>query len=116
MKYYSESNRGFYDSDVHDILPDDVITLTEEEYQTIINEQSTGRVIHVRNGKVVTEEYVLTEEQIARAYRNKRKTNYPEITEQLDMLWHMMDDETLPGKGSEWYNIILDIKTKYPKP
>lgn len=49
-------------------------------------------------------------------YKQDRKNDYPSLSDQLDMLWHMMDDETLPGKGSDWYNTILDIKTKYPKP
>ena len=116
MKYYSHSSKGFYDTEFHNAIPDDAVSLTDDEYNTIIDEQSKGRVIHVRNGKVVTEEYVLTEEQVANAYRNKRKANYPAIADQLDMLWHLMDDETLPGKGSDWYNTILDIKDKYPKP
>jgi len=25
-------------------------------------------------------------------------------------------DEVLPGKGSEWYNAILAVKTTHPKP
>ena len=116
MKYYSKTTKGFYDTEFHDTIPDDAVSLTDDEYNTIIDEQSKGKVIDVKNDKVVTEEYVLSEEQIANIYRMKRKSNYPEITEQLDMLWHMMDDETLPGKGSDWYNTILDIKTKYPKP
>ena len=49
-------------------------------------------------------------------YFIKRMNNYPPVGEQLDMLWHMMDNETIPGKGSDWYNAILAIKTTYPKP
>lgn len=116
MKFYSESTKGFYDNDIHDVMPSDAVSLTDDEYNTIVDEQSKGRVIHVKNGKVVTEEYVLSEEQIANIYKNKRKANYPTITDQLDMLWHMMDNETLPGKGTDWYNTILEVKTKYPKP
>jgi len=32
------------------------------------------------------------------------------------MLWHMMDDEIIPGKGSDWYNTILTVKNTHPKP
>lgn len=49
-------------------------------------------------------------------YDLKRARAYPTVTDQLDMLWHLMDDETLPGKGSTWYNIILEIKQAHPKP
>jgi len=31
------------------------------------------------------------------------------------MLWHMMEDEVIPGKGSEWFNTIQSVKQKYPK-
>jgi hypothetical protein len=49
-------------------------------------------------------------------YNALRANEYPSIGNQLDMLWHMMDDETIPGKNSEWYNTIAAIKDKYPKP
>lgn len=116
MKYYSESTKGFFDSEIHKNIPDDGIVLTDDEYIAILEEQSTGRNIRVRNGKVVTEEYVPTQEEIDNAYKNRRKANYPTITDQLDMLWHLMDREEIPGKGTDWYNTLLDVKTKYPKP
>ena len=49
-------------------------------------------------------------------YFIKREREYPKLGDQLDMLWHMMDDDVLPGKGSEWYNAILAVKTAHPKP
>jgi len=49
-------------------------------------------------------------------YNLKREREYPRITDQLDMLWHMMDDGTIPGKDSAWYNAILSVKNNYPKP
>jgi len=49
-------------------------------------------------------------------YTAMRVNNYPPVGDQLDMLWHMMDNETIPGKGSDWYNSILAIKTAHPKP
>lgn len=54
--------------------------------------------------------------EIELPYFLKRVREYPSVNDQLDMLWHMMDAETIPGKNSGWYNAILDIKTKYPKP
>lgn len=52
----------------------------------------------------------------AEAYKIIRKNNYPDISDQLDMLWHMMDDDIIPGKESQWYNDIKAVKDKYPKP
>lgn len=64
------------------------------------------------------EPYLPTEpaQPVELPYNIKRYKEYPQIADQLDMIWHMMDDETIPGKGSEWYNTILEIKNKYPKP
>ena len=49
-------------------------------------------------------------------YFIKRMNEYPPLGDQLDMLWHMMNQEIIPGKNSEWYNTIAAIKDKYPKP
>lgn len=49
-------------------------------------------------------------------YRRKRASEYPSIGDQLGMLWDMMNNETIPGKDSIWYQSIQDIKNKYPKP
>jgi hypothetical protein len=32
------------------------------------------------------------------------------------MLWHDMDNGTIPGKDGIWYNAIKEIKDKFPKP
>jgi hypothetical protein len=49
-------------------------------------------------------------------YQRDRAKEYPPIGDQLGMLWDMMNDETIPGKDSIWYQSIQDIKNKYPKP
>lgn len=48
-------------------------------------------------------------------YFIKRMKEYPSIGDQLDLLWHAMDQEEIAGKGGVWYNTILEIKNKYPK-
>lgn len=55
-------------------------------------------------------------DHIAKQYKWDRISAYPQVGEQLDMLWHMMDNEIIPGKDSDWYNTILEIKQRYPKP
>jgi hypothetical protein len=47
--------------------------------------------------------------------QRKRVQEYPPIGDQLDMLWHMMDEEIIPGRGSDWFNAIASIKQKFPK-
>ena len=45
-----------------------------------------------------------------------RKISYPELGEQLDCLWHDIDDGILPGKEGRFYRRIADIKRKYKSP
>ena len=51
----------------------------------------------------------------AYAYRIARKSIYPSINEQLDMLWHSMDTGDTP-KSQPFYDVISAIKTANPKP
>jgi len=51
----------------------------------------------------------------AYAYRIARKSIYPSINEQLDMLWHSMDTGDTP-KSQPFYDVINAIKTANPKP
>lgn len=48
-------------------------------------------------------------------YQRDRETSYPEIKEQLDLLYHDMT----AGKGDktgEWYKAVKKVKTDNPKP
>ncbi len=45
----------------------------------------------------------------------KRMFAYPPIGEQLDALWHAMDDGRLP-RIAEFYNPIKAVKDRFPKP
>jgi hypothetical protein len=47
-------------------------------------------------------------------YDVKRRREYPKMGEQLDMLWHAIDLDTL-DKTSDFYNNLKAVKEKYPK-
>ncbi len=49
-------------------------------------------------------------------YAQQRKNAYPEIGDQLDMLWHSIDqDAELKQKYFDFYQAIKSVKVKYPK-
>ena len=49
-------------------------------------------------------------------YVNKRKLAYPEIGDQLDMLWHSIDQNPkLKSEYFEFYEAIKAVKVKHPK-
>ena len=47
-------------------------------------------------------------------YQRQRQPEYPAIGEQLDLLWHAIDDGTL-DKTSDFYTSLKATKDKYPK-
>ena len=50
------------------------------------------------------------------AYVSQRKSAYPSIGDQLDMLWHSIDqDAELKSKYFDFYQAIKSVKVKYPK-
>ena len=53
---------------------------------------------------------------IIKEYQKNRKNEYPEIGDQLDMLWHSIDqDAALKQKYFAFHQAILAVKSKYPK-
>ena len=49
-------------------------------------------------------------------YAQQRRSAYPEIGDQLDMLWHTMDkDNELQHKFYDFYQTIKKVKVDYPK-
>jgi hypothetical protein len=61
-------------------------------------------------------EWIKTRNNEIQSYRELRKNSYPLIQDQLDMLWHDIDNELIPGKDGKFYNAIASIKNKIPKP
>ena len=51
----------------------------------------------------------------APTYAEERFKAYPYLGDQLDMLWHGMDDGILP-KVEPFYTAIKNVKEQYPKP
>jgi hypothetical protein len=52
---------------------------------------------------------------VALPYTTRRRMAYPRIGDQLDALWHAMDQGTLP-KAEPFYSDIKAVKDANPKP
>ena len=49
-------------------------------------------------------------------YAEQRRNAYPEIGDQLDMLWHSIDQNPkLKSEYFEFYETLKAVKVKYPK-
>lgn len=46
---------------------------------------------------------------------SSRQSAYPPISDQLDMLWHAIDEGTL-DKTSDFYQSLKAVKDSFPKP
>ena len=52
----------------------------------------------------------------SKGYITKRRSAYPQIGDQLDMLWHSIDESAeLKQKYFSFYEAIKAVKAKYPK-
>lgn len=52
MLYFSASTSGFYDSDIHSVLPEDAVEITKEEHMLLLDGQSVGkRIVSDGTGK-----------------------------------------------------------------
>ena len=48
-------------------------------------------------------------------YDTKRLMEYPQLTEQLDMIWHELNTNGSLSTSGDWFTTIDNIKNKYPK-
>lgn len=86
-----------------------------------ITQKYNGEIIYHDDQTPPTEEQIqaklaeLQADYDSKQYQRDRATNYPEIKEQLDLLYHDMT----AGKGDktgEWYKAVNKVKTDNPKP
>ena len=74
---------------------------------------SDGNVVELDESKIATEITRLEAEYTANQFQRDRQ--YPQLGEQLDLLFHDMT----AGKGDktgEWYKAVLKVKSDNPKP
>lgn len=97
---------------------------SEIDFDSVVDLESelTDQVIFfsckIEGGKIVQKESDERKNlRETKQARQDRKNEYPEIGEQLDMLYHAIDnDSDLKNKFSNFYNSLKSIKEKYPKP
>ena len=53
---------------------------------------------------------------IPKTYAESRAAAYPSIGNQLDMIWHAINDGKPLDKTSAFFTAIADVKTEFPKP
>lgn len=74
-KYYSASTGGFYDSRFNSTLPDDVVALTDQAYETLLSAQTSGQQIINSSGQPVAQPYVVNASVVLKAAAIKALNN-----------------------------------------
>ena len=108
--------RIHYPFDKDDVQGVGTENLTDAEKTTIADEWNTAHekkwsYVKKRTDGFSTFDYNPTTGKKENIVRN---TGYESIGNQLDNLWHDIDNDTLDKTG-KFYNSIKEIKTKYPK-
>lgn len=59
--YFSKSTTGFYDSNIHKVMPEDAVEISSEYYQILLEGQSEGKEItHTNSDQPVLKDKVVT--------------------------------------------------------
>ena len=80
-----------------------------------------GNSVELEQSKIDAARIELNSEAAKVKYKTDRTTDglntYPELSEQLDALWHCIDaDADLKVKFAGWYDYIKLVKDSNPKP
>ena len=74
-----------------------------------------GDVAYDANNNIVHYDVSAAESLVANnAYKISRSQEYPALSDQLDMLWHAINTNSL-NQTSDFYTTIKAVKDKYPK-
>lgn len=101
MKYYVDNNGevfAYRDDGSQDHLIGNKTLVTKEQAEEISKDDHRNFLL-----------------SITKTYAERRNVFYPAIGDQLDALWHAMDDGRLP-RIPEFYDPIAAVKQEYPKP
>jgi hypothetical protein len=93
------------------INPDAQVSVNGENYEQITWNNGTAVI---SKSDIVAKQVELKAAYDAKQYQRDRV--YPSIGDQLDMLWHSIDeDPTLKSKYFTFYEAIKSVKVKNPK-
>ena len=89
--------------------------MTEKQFEIVdgIRREITGAALEQRKIDAA-EAKVIKDWLDATKYQRDRKQSYPSLGDQLDMLWHAIDNGTL-NKTSDFYTAIKAVKDAHPK-
>ena len=73
------------------------------------------RIVELTADEIAAAQASAAASDAAIPYTQKRASAYPSIGEQLDLLWHTIDQGQSLDTTSTWYQAIKAVKAQYPK-
>ena len=115
----------FYSDALRSLVPKAKLSIMNEDYDTLQWDESNTDTKPTK-AELDAEISRLDAEHLAKRYQRQRtndvsermsgiQTSYPKIAEQLDKLWHDIDEGKL-DKNGEFYKYIKSVKDTFPKP
>ncbi len=80
----------------------------------MVNGELIEMTIDETTAHIHTQEILAVEAQ-AQLYIDRRLAEYPAIGDQLDVIWKWLGSQKLDNETKMMYNMISEIKAKYPK-
>jgi hypothetical protein len=81
-------------------------------YPNAVTVDDTAGVFDAQGNKIEIDMNTVNSWVDSEAYKAARQ--YPSITDQLDMLWHAMNNNEIP-KANTFYTAIQTVKNAHPK-
>lgn len=109
--FYSKSTGGFYDSQIHNDIPNDAMEISESIYKTLMDGQSSGKTIAPNKSgmPILIDSPSPSAENILLCVKSARLSAYRNEADPLFFKSQRGECST-----EEWLNKIKEIKQRYP--
>lgn len=109
--FYSSSTKGFYVDSINKNIPVDAIEISKEQHQELLNEQSQGKEIKLKNGGLIAElPPPLTKEE--KKAQRKAMVRSAMRAEADDLAFEVLAGEI---DKQVWLDKRAEIKQRFPK-
>ncbi len=107
--YYSKTTGGFYDSNIHETMPNDAVEVSDEDYAALFVGQSEGKVIAADSTgfPVLSDRPAVTPAQQWSAYQAKAKA---ELTESDTSMLRIYEAVILGNTTMEAADVVAFVK------
>lgn len=94
--FYSAATPGFFDSDIHAVMPDDAVEITDARHRELLDAQAEGAAIEPHGGKPRLRRPTVTVTQRRAALVRRIKREAARRIEAIAPIWRQLNDLRAP--------------------